>query len=141
MQHPQQLGINEFNVGIYCFSSEWLWQNLQKVQKSANGEYYLTDLVKLAVEQKLMVKSIALQDPEEAMGINNRIHLAEAEKILRRRINNEWMLAGVTMPDPDRVYIEKNVTIGQDTVIYADTYLRGNTKIGLKLRNRTRNHC
>jgi bifunctional UDP-N-acetylglucosamine pyrophosphorylase/glucosamine-1-phosphate N-acetyltransferase len=127
----QQLKINEFNVGIYCFSSDWLWQNLQKIKMSAVGEYYLTDLVRMAVGQNLPVKPITLQNSEEAMGINNRVHLAEAERILKRRINTEWMLAGVTMPDPGRVFIEKGVTIGQDTVVYPDTYLRGNSKIGV----------
>lgn len=124
------LKINEFNVGIYCFKSNWLWENLRHIQKSANGEYYLTDLIKVAVEQNQMVKTVVLKDPDEAIGINNRIHLAEAEKVIRKRINQKWMLEGVTMIDPDRVYIENDVKIGRDTVIFPDTYLRGKTEIG-----------
>jgi len=127
---PQQLKITEFNVGVYCINAGWLWKTLEQVKAAPNGEYYLTDLVGLAVGQDLTVKAIPLQNAEEAIGINNRIHLAEAENILRKRINQKWMLEGVSMPDPQRVYIEKNVTLGQDTVIYPETYLRGTTSIG-----------
>lgn len=126
----EQLKIDEFNVGIYCFNSVWLWSNIDSINKSANGEYYLTDLVGMAVEQKLAIKAVQLNDPDEAIGINNRIHLAEAEKILRKRINRKWMLEGVTIADPDRTYIEKDVEIGRDSIIYPETYLRGQTKIG-----------
>ncbi len=127
---PQQLKIKEFNVGVYCFTANWLWQNLQRIVKAANGEYYLTDLIGMAVKQKLKVETMALENSKEAIGINNRIHLAEAEKVLRERINHHWMLEGVTISDPERVYIESHVVIGRDTVIMPDTYLRGNTKIG-----------
>lgn len=127
---PQQLAIKEFNVGIYCFASQWLWENLKNIKISPVGEYYLTDLIRIASDQILSVKALTLKDPVEAMGINNRIHLAEAEAILRRRVNEEWMLSGVSMLDPERVYIEKGVAIGQDTTLFPDVYLRGNTSIG-----------
>ena len=127
---PEQLAIREFNVGIYCFSSHWMWKNLKHIKISAVGEYYLTDLIGMAVEQGLTVKAITLTDPEEGIGINNRVHLAEAETILRRRLNEKWMLEGVSMPDPGRVYIEQDVTIGRDTVLYPDTFLKGKTTIG-----------
>ena len=127
---PQQLAIKEFNVGIYCFSSQWLWENLKNIKISPVGEYYLTDLIRMASDQNLSVKAFTLHDPVEAMGINNRIHLAEAEAILRRRVNEGWMREGVSMLDPERVYIEKNVTIGRDTTLFPDVYLRGNTSIG-----------
>jgi bifunctional UDP-N-acetylglucosamine pyrophosphorylase / glucosamine-1-phosphate N-acetyltransferase len=126
----EQLTIKEFNVGIYCFSSQWLWDNLKNIKLSPVGEYYLTDLIRMAADQNLPVKAIALQDPVEAMGINNRIHLAEAESILRKRGNEERMLSGVSILDPERVTIEKSVTIGKDTQLLPDTYLRGNTVIG-----------
>ena len=127
---PQQLAIKEFNVGIYCFTAQWLWDNLRNIKLSPVGEYYLTDLIRMASEQNLSVKALTLHDPVEAMGINNRIHLAEVETILRRRINEGWMQEGVSMLDPERVYIEKSVTIGRDTILYPDTYLRGITLIG-----------
>ena len=127
---PSQLAIKEFNVGIYCFASQWLWENLKNIKLSSVGEYYLTDLVRMAADQGLPVQALALQDAKEALGINNRIHLAEAEAILRRRLNAEWMLAGVSMLDPERVYIEKGVTIGRDTTLFPDVYLQGKTVIG-----------
>jgi len=126
----QQLMIKEYNAGIYCFKSDWLWNALETVKKSAVGEYYLTDLLQIAVEAHQPVKVITLPDAEEAIGINNRVHLAEVEKIMRRRINEAFMLDGVSMIDPERVYIEASVEIGQDTVIYPETYIRGKSKIG-----------
>jgi len=127
---PQQLAVKEFNVGIYCFASQWLWDNLKNIKLSPVGEYYLTDLIRMAVDQELPVQALVLHDPEEALGINNRIHLAEAETILRRRVNEDWMLSGVSMPDPERIYIERSVTIGRDTTLFPDVYLRGKTVIG-----------
>ena len=127
---PEQLQIKEYNAGIYCIKAEWLWDALKKVKKSPVGEYYLTDLLELAVKEKHTVTVVTLENAEEAIGINNRIHFAEVEKVIRRRINEKFMLAGVTMIDPDRVYIEPTVTIEQDTVLYPETYLRGSTKIG-----------
>jgi bifunctional UDP-N-acetylglucosamine pyrophosphorylase/glucosamine-1-phosphate N-acetyltransferase len=76
------------------------------------------------------VQSLALEDGSEAIGINTRVHLAEAEAELRLRTNTAHMLAGVTLIDPARTYVESDVTIGSDTVIYPDTYLRGKTSIG-----------
>ncbi len=127
---PEQLRIHEFNVGAYCFRSDWLWGALERVPLSPKGEYYLTDTVALAVEDGLPVQAIVMDDEAEAIGINTRVHLAEAEKTMRRRINEEWMLAGVSLIDPERTYIEAGVDIGRDTVIWPDTYLQGKTSIG-----------
>lgn len=82
---PEQLAICELNAGIYCFSADWLWNALKRVKLSKKGEYYLTDLVKIAVDDGLTVQTIQLDDPAEAMGVNTREHLAEAEAILLRR--------------------------------------------------------
>jgi bifunctional UDP-N-acetylglucosamine pyrophosphorylase / glucosamine-1-phosphate N-acetyltransferase len=71
-----------------------------------------------------------LEDPDEAIGLNTRVHLAEAEKVMRKRVNEGWMLAGVTILDPERTYIEAGVRIGRDTVILPNTYLHGQTVIG-----------
>jgi bifunctional UDP-N-acetylglucosamine pyrophosphorylase/glucosamine-1-phosphate N-acetyltransferase len=127
---PEQLALRELNVSVYCFSAAWLWPALRRVPISPKGEYYLTDVVGLAVGDGLAVNALLLDDPDEAMGINTRIHLAQAEEILRRRINETWMLAGVTMVDPRTTYIEPGVTIGRDTVIWPNTYLQGKTVIG-----------
>jgi len=126
----EQLEINELNVSMYCFQSDWLWENLPKIPISAKGEYYLTDIVSIARQQGLSVQAEVIEDRQEAMGINTRIHLAEAEAILRKRINQAWMLSGVTIIDPATTYIEAGVSIGQDTIIYPNTYLQGNTQIG-----------
>ena len=127
---PEQKAIRELNVGAYCFEAAWLWENLPQVPLSAKGEYYLTDLIALAVNQGLTVQALTLDDPTEAIGVNTRVHLAEAARVLQRRINEAWMLKGVTLIDPERTYIESTVTIGQDTVIWPDTYLLGDTHIG-----------
>ena len=127
---PEQLAIREYNVSAYCFDADWLWSALERIPVSPKGEYYLTDVVALAVEAGFPVESLVLDDPDEAIGLNNRVHLAAAEKIMRKRINESWMLAGVTIVDPETTYIEVDVRIGRDTVIRPNTYLRGNTIIG-----------
>ncbi len=103
---------------------------MKKIKLSPKGEYYLTDLVSVAVNEGKMVRSILLNDEEEALGINNRVHLAEAEAIIRKRINRTHMLAGVSMIDPQQVYIEDGVKIGKDTILHPGTRLTGTTLIG-----------
>jgi bifunctional UDP-N-acetylglucosamine pyrophosphorylase/glucosamine-1-phosphate N-acetyltransferase len=127
---PEQLAIKELNVGAYCFSADWLWDALPRIQLSPKGEYYLTDTVELAVRDGLQVQAVVLDDPSEAVGINTRVHLAEAETLMRKRINQFHMLNGVSLIDPASTYIENGVTIGRDTVIWPNTYLQGNTKVG-----------
>ena len=127
---PQQLNISELNAGIYCFQAKWLYGALKRVPLSPKGEYYLTDLVGLAVADGLHVSSLLLEDASEALGINNRIHLAEAEMILRRRTNQALMLSGVTLVDPETTYIDPGVRVGTDTIIYPNTHLRSGTTIG-----------
>ena len=127
---PDQLAIREFNASVYCFSADWLWDSLPRIPLSPKGEYYLTDLVEIAVKEGSSIQAIPVNDTTETIGINNRIHLSEAEARLRERINREWMLAGVTMIDPAATYIEPGVSIGQDTVIWPNTYLQGDTVVG-----------
>ena len=126
----EQLLINELNVGAYCFRADWLCGALKKIKLSPKGEYYLTALVAMAVAEGKTVESILLDDEEEALGINNRVHLADAERILRRRVNEGWMMAGVTMIDPNLVYIGPEVKIGKDSILYPNTRLAGKTVIG-----------
>ena len=127
---PAQLSIHELNPGVYVFEAGWLWQALRQVPLSPKGEYYLTDVIGIAVQQGRTVQAVLMDDPEEAIGINTRLHLAEAEAVLRRRINRDHMLAGVTLIDPNTTYIEPGVTIGQDTIIWPNTYLRGQSSLG-----------
>jgi bifunctional UDP-N-acetylglucosamine pyrophosphorylase/glucosamine-1-phosphate N-acetyltransferase len=128
---PEQLQVKELNVGCYCFDADWLWNALPRIPKNPKkGEYYLTDAVELAAEDGLPVQAIVTDDLEETIGINTRVHLAEAEAVMRRRINQGHMLDGVTMVDPAATYIEADVRIGRDTVLLPNTYLHGKTEIG-----------
>lgn len=127
---PDQLAIHELNAGAYCIQAEWLWEALSRIPLSPKGEYYLTDLIEIAVAEGVSVRAVSLEDASEAIGINTRVHLAEAEALLRNRINRAWMLAGVTIVDPATTYIEPSVTLGADTVIWPNTHLRGATRIG-----------
>jgi bifunctional UDP-N-acetylglucosamine pyrophosphorylase/glucosamine-1-phosphate N-acetyltransferase len=126
----EQLAIRELNASVYCFNARWLWDNLSRLPLSPKGEYYLTDLVGIAVQDGLSVQAISSDDPDEMIGINTRVHLAEAEAILRQRVNMGWMLAGVTIVDPAVTYIEPGVSIARDTIIWPNTYLQGNTTVG-----------
>ncbi len=128
---PEQLAIRELNVGVYCFDADWVWTHVDRIPLSLpKQEYYLTDLIGMAVAEGLRVEAVATEDAAEALGINTRVHLAEAESVLRHRINEHWMLAGVTIVDPATTYVEPGVTIGQDTTIRPNTHLRGETTIG-----------
>lgn len=127
----KQRGIKEVNTGIYCILSDFLFSNLKKVKnKNRQGEYYLPDLIEMAVNQGKKASGILHINPEEVMGINNRIELAEANEEMRERINNEIMLSGVTLIDPETAYIHKTVKIGMDTVICPGVFLEGSTQIG-----------
>ncbi len=130
----EQKAIRELNCGVYCFDSDWLWPHLTRLPLSPKGEYYLTDLVAMAVEEGKVVQTLKISDATEALGINDRTHLAQAEAIMRQRINEKWMLEGVTLLDPGLVFIDATVEIGQDTVIYPNTYLQGATTIGRRCR-------
>lgn len=127
---PAQKQIKEVNPSVYCFNGRWLWDALRRVPISPKGEYYLTDLVGLAVAEGLTVQTIMSANADETIGINNRVHLAEATTLMRLQINTRWMLEGVTLIDPANTTIEPEVRIGGDTVIWPNTYLHGKTTIG-----------
>jgi bifunctional UDP-N-acetylglucosamine pyrophosphorylase/glucosamine-1-phosphate N-acetyltransferase len=128
---PEQLAIRELNVGAYCFDSAWLWPALKRVRPNPQkGEYFLTDLIALAVADGREVRAVVTDDRDECLGINTRVDLADAEAALRRRINRRHMLNGVTIVDPATTYIDDQVEIGADTVILPNTHLVGNTRIG-----------
>ncbi len=127
---PEQLAIPELNVGAYCFRGDWLWDALHHIPVSPKGEYYLTDTVELAVQAGLPVMAIPAEDQAEIIGVNTRLHLAEAEAAMRTRINTRHMLAGVTFIDPAATYVQAGVTIGADTVLWPGTHLEGATTIG-----------
>jgi len=131
MATPEQLAIRELNAGVYCFDGAWLWEHVDQIPLSLpKEEYYLTDLVGVAVDEGLSVEAVVADDADEALGINTRVDLAAAERVLRRRINERWMTSGVTIVDPATTYIDGSVVVGRDTTIQPNTHLRGETRIG-----------
>jgi bifunctional UDP-N-acetylglucosamine pyrophosphorylase/glucosamine-1-phosphate N-acetyltransferase len=123
-------GPAEINSGQYCFQASWLWSKVADVPAAANGEQYITSLVDIAVAENATLHAVLVEDSGEVRGINDRVQLAEAEATLRLRINREHMLGGVSLVDPDRTYIDASVDIGKDSVIDANTHLKGETSIG-----------
>ncbi len=122
----------EINGGVYCFSASWLWENLERIAPGRTGEKYITSLAAAGAAAGSGVIGVETQDPEELLGVNNRIQLAYVEGAMRRRIRDEWMLAGVSMTDPDSVFIDADVSIGQDTLLLPNTMLTGGTEIGAR---------
>ena len=126
---PEQLQIREVNSGVYCFDRAWLWSALKDLPRNPAGEYYLTDLIGIAGMQELTIATVQ-GSLDETLGVNNRVQLAEAEQLLRRRILERHMYAGVTILDPTNTYIDDDVQIGSDTVILPGTMITGNSRIG-----------
>jgi len=128
---PEQLALNEVNVGVYCFDGAWVWNALRRVQPNPKkGEYFVTDLIEIANADGREVRAIVTNDADECVGINTRLDLADAEAALRTRINRAHMLGGVTLTDPASTYIDAAVEIASDTVILPNTHLFGHTRIG-----------
>ena len=126
-----QKQIHEINTGIYCCEASFLFAALKQVgQDNSQGEYYLPDIVTIALSQNKKVHALETDNPHEVMGINDRIGLSMAEKLMRQRILNRHMKNGITIIDPDSTYIDAGVKIEKDTVIYPNTILRGNSIIG-----------
>ena len=123
--------IKEVNAGVYCCNAKELFEALKKVtNNNEKGEYYLTDIVRIQVGEGKEVASFVLEDNREILGVNSKVELAEASKILRERKNISLMEEGVILIDPNTTYIEESVKIGKDTVIYPTVTLQGNTVIG-----------
>jgi bifunctional UDP-N-acetylglucosamine pyrophosphorylase/glucosamine-1-phosphate N-acetyltransferase len=130
---PEQMRIKEVNSGVYCFERVWLWPTLQALPRNASGEYYLTDLVGIAGAQERTVATVA-GTLDETIGINNRVQLAAAEQLLKQRVLERHMYAGVTIVDPANTYIDEEVQIGVDSVILPGTMITGKTIIGAECR-------
>ncbi len=129
--NEEEQAVCEINTGAFCFDNQKLFFALKHVQNdNAQGEYYLPDVIKVLKGEGERIEAFVLDDSTEAMGVNNRIQLAEAQQVMSRRILEKHMLEGVTIIDPDQTYVDADVTIGPDTVIYPGTYLKGETKIG-----------
>jgi len=127
----EELKIKEVNTGAYCFNSKDLFEALKQLTPAnAQGEYYLTDTLEVLQKQGKTIAGMIIPDSQELMGINDRIQLAEAEAMMRRRITETLMKEGVTIIDPATTWIDKEVKIGRDTVIYPNTIIEGATVIG-----------
>ena len=123
--------IQEINTGIYCVESSFLLEALSSLSnRNAQGEYYLTDIVEKASLQGKKAIGFLAQDSSEVMGINTRLDLARAGEWLRQKIAERHMLAGVTLIDPKTTYIDQEIKIGRDTVIYPNCHLCGQTSLG-----------
>lgn len=128
--NDEELKITEMNSGIYCFDIELLLDALSKLtNNNEQGEYYLTDVIEILKTENKKIGAV-ITDYEETIGVNSRVQLAQAEEILKSRINLMHMENGVTLIDPKTTYIGIDVEIGKDTIIYPNNILEGNTKIG-----------
>ena len=127
----EELGVREINSGIYCFSAPDLFAALHEVgNDNAQGEYYLPDVLEILKQKGEKIFAVAADSYEETLGVNSRAQLAASEKILRRRKNEALMAEGVTLMDPETTYVDVDVVVGRDTVIYPGTWLEGRTVIG-----------
>ncbi|GIO24246.1 bifunctional UDP-N-acetylglucosamine diphosphorylase/glucosamine-1-phosphate N-acetyltransferase GlmU [Oceanobacillus sp. J11TS1] len=125
-----ELSINEINTGTYCFDNKALFEALKLVSNdNAQGEYYLPDVVKILRDQGERISAYVTADFNETIGVNDRVALSEAEKIMKRRINELHMRNGVTILDPDNTYIGPDVKIAADVCLHPGTILKGKTSI------------
>ena len=123
--------IKEVNAGVYCFNSLELFKALDKINNNnEKGEYYLTDVIGIQVSEEKVIEAFILEDNFEILGINSKVELSQASKILRDRKNIKLMEDGVILIDPNSTYIEESVEIGRDTVVYPGALIQGNTVIG-----------
>jgi bifunctional UDP-N-acetylglucosamine pyrophosphorylase/glucosamine-1-phosphate N-acetyltransferase len=127
---PEQNALQGASSSILCFQDEWLWPNLARVQPGAASDSSMARLVDAAIAQGEMVAAWVVSEPLEVTSIDDGLKLARAEAEVRRRINERWMLSGVILVHPETTYIGAAVEIGPETVIWPNTYLQGQTRIG-----------
>ncbi|QXM07221.1 bifunctional UDP-N-acetylglucosamine diphosphorylase/glucosamine-1-phosphate N-acetyltransferase GlmU [Crassaminicella indica] len=129
--NEQEKRITEINSGMYCYNAKLLKEALKKITNdNKQQEYYITDVIEILRKEGYKVGAFKVEDNADIMGVNSRVQLACAEKVMRERILTKHMEDGVTIIDPKNTYIEKNVKIGIDTVIYPGVILKGDTSIG-----------
>ena len=127
----EELAIDEINTAVYCFRRSVLAPALRRLSpENAQGEYYLTDVVGVLREAGYRVAAVAVDDAAEGEGINDRVQLAAAEAELRRRTNERWLRAGVTLVDPANTYLDATVQLGPDVTLFPGTILQGDTVVG-----------
>ncbi|MCD8048501.1 MAG: NTP transferase domain-containing protein [Clostridia bacterium] len=129
--NEEEKNVHEINSGMYVFNSEALLEALDKLTNdNAQNEYYLTDTLAIMRSAGLRVGAYEVEDAEEISGVNDRVQLEAAEKVMQRRINEAHARAGVTIKDIDNTYIEDDVTIGRDSVIFPSTMIGAGTIVG-----------
>ncbi|MGD6857720.1 bifunctional UDP-N-acetylglucosamine diphosphorylase/glucosamine-1-phosphate N-acetyltransferase GlmU [Bacillus infantis] len=127
----QERNITEINTGTYCFDNAALFRALNNVSNdNVQGEYYLPDVIEILKTEGETVSAFATGDFDESLGVNDRVALSQAERIMKRRINEKHMRNGVSLIDPEQTYISPEAVIGQDTVIYPGTVIQGAAVIG-----------
>lgn len=132
---PEQLGIREANMGIYCFRAEAFWKHAGEIRPDNPAkEYYLTDMVEILNRAGHFLEAIQVEDAREVLGINNRLELAEVDRLFRERKLRELMLGGVTIEKPETVTIDAGVSIGMDSIVEPFAQILGNTTIGENCR-------
>ncbi|OES44059.1 bifunctional UDP-N-acetylglucosamine diphosphorylase/glucosamine-1-phosphate N-acetyltransferase GlmU [Domibacillus iocasae] len=128
---PEERAVKEINTGTYCFDNKALFDALKKVSNdNVQGEYYLPDVIEILKAAGETVSAYQTESFDETLGVNDRVALSEAERLMRARINEQHMRAGVTIIDPQNTYIGPDVVIGSDTVVHPGTVLSGSTTIG-----------
>jgi bifunctional UDP-N-acetylglucosamine pyrophosphorylase/glucosamine-1-phosphate N-acetyltransferase len=132
---PEERAVREINSGIYCVKASFLFPALERLQPlNAQGEYYLTDIVSQAVAAGMLTQAVLTTNYHEVEGINSREELAVMEKTRQAQLRSHWMSMGVTLEDPETVYFDEEVTVGQDTIIGPNTHLKGKTTVGSSCR-------
>ncbi len=131
---PEQKKITEINPGIYIFDQTVFDKAKQLSNSNKAGEYYITDLPALYLQASSKVRSVLVNDETEVLGVNDRKHLAQIDKILQERVRDKWLVAGVTMISPGSVFIDDTVELGQDVVLEPGVILKGHTKIAEGVR-------
>ncbi|NYF26409.1 bifunctional UDP-N-acetylglucosamine diphosphorylase/glucosamine-1-phosphate N-acetyltransferase GlmU [Sporosarcina sp. JAI121] len=130
---PEEQRVTEINTGTYCFDNRTLFETLKKVKNDNNqGEYYLPDVVGILQSENALVSAYVTSDFSETIGVNDRVVLAEAERVMRLRIAEKHMRNGVTIISPENTYISAAAEIGRDTVLQPGTMIEGHTVIGDK---------
>jgi bifunctional UDP-N-acetylglucosamine pyrophosphorylase/glucosamine-1-phosphate N-acetyltransferase len=133
--NAQELKIQEINPGLYCFDAKLFWNHIGEIKpNNAAKEYYLTDMIEILARHGRPVAPLLVEDESELLGINTRVELAAADKILRARKARELMLRGVTIENPESVTIDVHVSVEADSIIEANVQLRGHTRVGTGCR-------
>ncbi|MCP3032117.1 bifunctional UDP-N-acetylglucosamine diphosphorylase/glucosamine-1-phosphate N-acetyltransferase GlmU [Halobacillus sp. A1] len=126
----EEQAVQEINTGTYCFDNKYLFESLKNVSNdNVQGEYYLPDVIEILKNQGEVISAYQTPDFSESLGVNDRVALSKAEKLMKQRINEQHMRNGVSLVDPDNTYIGPDVTIGQDVTIYPGSILDGSTVV------------